>query len=255
MRPRPILSGVVALALILPGVAFAQSATDLMAQIAALMQQINALQTHMGTTPSAGTPASTAPSAALSGHVTAGVACPVFTRSLMRGLRGDDVLALQQFLASDGLLASDAQTGYFGALTEAAVKEWQTTYKVVSGGTPATTGWGVVGPRTAHVIDLNCAAHTETVTAGAPTQTGAAQCPAAPRPSTICAGSWHAVPGEGGCTAYWQCVVPISGATATTTAVPAPISCPVNPHPSTACSGSWHAAIDAQGCTTSWQCI
>jgi hypothetical protein len=47
-------------------------------------------------------------------------------------------------------------SGYFGALTEKAVQRWQAKYNVVSSGSPATTGYGVVGPRTAAAIALLC---------------------------------------------------------------------------------------------------
>ena len=47
-------------------------------------------------------------------------------------------------------------SGYYGALTQAAVQRWQLKYNIVGSGTPASTGYGVVGPRTAAAIALLC---------------------------------------------------------------------------------------------------
>lgn len=70
-----------------------------------------------------------------------------FIRDLSLGMRGDDVLALQQFLADEGYYTGIVG-GYFGELTQTAVQAYQRVHGIVSGGTPATTGYGAVGPRT-----------------------------------------------------------------------------------------------------------
>jgi Putative peptidoglycan binding domain len=106
----------------------------LQAQIQALLAQITALKGN-----------AVAPATSLT-SVTA--SCPNLTRNLSRGSRGNDVTRLQQFLISQNLIAPDSATGFFGALTEAAVKQWQTSNGVVISGTPATTGYGAVGPKT-----------------------------------------------------------------------------------------------------------
>lgn len=83
--------------------------------------------------------------------------CPLIGRSLKRGSSGDDVMRLQQFLARDsGIYPEGLATGYYGALTEAAVRRWQVKYNIVSSGTPESTGYGVVGPRTASAIAILC---------------------------------------------------------------------------------------------------
>ncbi len=74
--------------------------------------------------------------------------CPALLHNLWRGSRGGDVSTLQNFLISAGLLANGSVTGYFGALTEHAVQSWQSAHGVVTGGSPSTTGYGFVGPRT-----------------------------------------------------------------------------------------------------------
>jgi peptidoglycan hydrolase-like protein with peptidoglycan-binding domain len=59
------------------------------------------------------------------------------------------VAALQQFLAEDpSLYPEGTVSGYFGALTEAAVQRFQARYGIVSSGSAATTGYGAIGPKT-----------------------------------------------------------------------------------------------------------
>lgn len=72
-----------------------------------------------------------------------------FIKALQRGSRGEDVKQLQEFLKQysdtypEGLV-----TGYFGSLTETAVQRFQTKFQIVSSGSPVTTGYGLVGPKT-----------------------------------------------------------------------------------------------------------
>ena len=74
--------------------------------------------------------------------------CPNLYRNLSFGSRGQDVIELQTFLIAETDLAPGNNTGYFGRLTEGAVKSWQAKNGVVSSGSAATTGYGAVGPRT-----------------------------------------------------------------------------------------------------------
>ena len=82
--------------------------------------------------------------------------CPNLARNLSFGSRGQDVTELQTFLIAEGDLAAGNNTGYFGRMTEAAVKSWQAKNGVVSSGTPSTTGFGAVGPRTRAKIASLC---------------------------------------------------------------------------------------------------
>ena len=68
-------------------------------------------------------------------------------RSLSSGFSGSDVIALQDKLIARGYLASGKNTGYFGSLTEAAVKKFQCEVGIICSGTRAS-GYGVYGPRT-----------------------------------------------------------------------------------------------------------
>lgn len=83
-------------------------------------------------------------------------ACAVFARTLARGASGEDVSRLQNFLHGTGDLDADNATGFFGSSTEAAVKHWQTRIGVIASGTPNTTGFGALGPKTRGAIVANC---------------------------------------------------------------------------------------------------
>jgi peptidoglycan hydrolase-like protein with peptidoglycan-binding domain len=63
-----------------------------------------------------------------------------FTLNLRFGMRNNDVTELQKVLVAAGFLKIDAPTGYFGPLTLAAVKAYQTAHGISS--------TGFVGPLT-----------------------------------------------------------------------------------------------------------
>lgn len=146
---RKLLASASLVALLSPAAVSAATAEELAAQIQALLNQVTALQQQTG---SAQTTTSTAAAAG------AGVLeCPYTSRVLKKGSTGADVTRLQQFLATDPAIYPDAQiTGYYGALTEAAVKRFQCKNKLVCDGTPESTGYGVTGPRTASLLALQC---------------------------------------------------------------------------------------------------
>ena len=109
---------------------------SLLAQINTIQASIVALQNGGSTQTSQTT------------YVSSGGSCPALTQLLSRGSTGADVVQLQQYLIAQGDLAASNDTGYFGPLTEAAVQKWQAAHGIVSSGTPDTTGYGVVGPKT-----------------------------------------------------------------------------------------------------------
>lgn len=135
-----------------PSFASAATAAELQAQAQALLLQVAALQAQLGGQST--TPVTT---------VTSSANCPLIGRVLKRGSSGDDVTRLQRFLAVDPSIYPEGQiTGYYGALTEAAVMRWQVRYNIVSSGTAETTGYGVTGPRTAAAISLQCSTASTT---------------------------------------------------------------------------------------------
>ena len=69
------------------------------------------------------------------------------TRSLSLGMSGSDVTALQDKLISLGYLASGKNTGYFGSLTDAALKKFQCDKGVICTNA-GVSGYGIYGPRT-----------------------------------------------------------------------------------------------------------
>jgi len=83
--------------------------------------------------------------------------CPNLTRDLSIGAQGGDVASLQLFLATDhyGQYLAGV-SGYFDQATQDAVERYQSGYGVVSGGSPATTGYGRVGPGTRASIAAVC---------------------------------------------------------------------------------------------------
>lgn len=72
--------------------------------------------------------------------------------TLSRGAKGPDVSELQRFLIQQGYLAAGNDSGFFDAATEMAVQKWQSSHGLVSQGSPETTGYGAVGPRTKAAI-------------------------------------------------------------------------------------------------------
>ena len=71
------------------------------------------------------------------------------TTELDYGERGEDVTELQTYLSTNSAIyPSGLVTGYFGPLTQAGVQRFQVSQGIVSSGTPSTTGYGRVGPRT-----------------------------------------------------------------------------------------------------------
>lgn len=116
---------------------------SLRAQIQQLQQQIAQLLKSQGTTVSSGDDTSANASEPLP-------ACPqlYLSRTLSLRMSGEGVRSLQDFLISQGFLAAGNNTGYFGSLTEAAVKALQTREGIES--------IGIVGRLTRAAIVAHC---------------------------------------------------------------------------------------------------
>lgn len=131
------------------------SVSQIQAQIQALLAEVNQLQAALRGTGSVSVPVTPLPTVTVPSGSSSN--CPLIGRVLRRGSTGDDVSRLQRFLASDSSIYPEGEiTGYYGGLTEAAVKRWQTKFNIVSSGDAETTGFGMVGPRTAAAIALQC---------------------------------------------------------------------------------------------------
>ncbi len=134
-------------AALIPLITFA--ATDvqtLLTQIQALQAQTVALQQ----------------ASAIGASYSSAATCDLPSRSLRRGLSGDDVSRLQQFLARDSSIYPEGiVSGYFGILTERAVQRWQARNEIVTSGIPAITGFGVVGPRTLAAMQTGWCLHSQ----------------------------------------------------------------------------------------------
>jgi fibronectin type 3 domain-containing protein len=96
----------------------------------------------MATTPTTTSPVAPTP------IVTPATPSFTFTTNLRYGIRSAAVTALQNFLISQNDLGASYNTGFYGSLTQAAVRQFQCVESIVCSGSPATTGWGSVGPRT-----------------------------------------------------------------------------------------------------------
>ncbi|MDO8548096.1 MAG: glycosyl hydrolase family 18 protein [bacterium] len=74
-------------------------------------------------------------------------------RSLSLGLSGNDVQALQTQLIAKGYLEAGKATGYFGPLTDAAVKKFQCDQSIICSG-DSISGYGIAGPRTQAALGI-----------------------------------------------------------------------------------------------------
>lgn len=80
----------------------------------------------------------------------------ILTKVIKVGASSSEIKILQQFLNSDpdtkiaesGAGAPGKETNYFGLLTTKAIQKFQKKYGIVSSGTPTTTGYGSLGPKT-----------------------------------------------------------------------------------------------------------
>ena len=81
---------------------------------------------------------------------------PIFAKILNPGNISSNVKRLQQVLNSDpdtkvavsGAGSSGKETTYFGSATTKALQKFQCKYNIVCSGTPKTTGYGNLGPKT-----------------------------------------------------------------------------------------------------------
>ena len=94
------------------------------------------------------------------------------SRSLVLGLSGSDVIALQHALISRGHLAAGYATGYFGPLTLAAVKKFQCDQAIICANA-TVEGYGIAGPRTQGALGVGGASVPKLFNGNPATVTGA----------------------------------------------------------------------------------
>jgi hypothetical protein len=109
--------------------------------------------------------ASTSPATSTPPVPPALVACAPFTRTILPAKNPSEIDAtgqverLQKILAKDKTVYPEGLvTGYFGPATLRAVQAFQKKNAIVSSGTPETTGYGAIGPRTAKALLALCSA-------------------------------------------------------------------------------------------------
>lgn len=126
-----IIAGVVALGVMAPAVAFAQTPTTTSANVQAILAQIQALETQIA--------ALRAQHKALMEQQS--TALQTLVQTMKEGSTGDQVAVLQALLALDpSIYPEGTVSGYFGRLTAEAVKRYQRKHGIDS--------LGVVGPKT-----------------------------------------------------------------------------------------------------------
>ncbi len=180
---RTLYKSIAIIVLLLAPAAVAAQTVD----TAALLAQIQQLQAQIAAQLTAGSSSSAVtPPQSQSGG---GGNCVALDSTLQKGDSGDDVTDLQNFLIKEGLLDTNA-TGFFGTLTETAVKEWQ--------GSHGISPIGIVGPATRLAMG-NCGGSSST---GAPLVSN--QCPTVSKPANCANGISVQL---NGCTVGWQCTV------------------------------------------------
>ncbi|MBI4093616.1 peptidoglycan-binding protein [Candidatus Kaiserbacteria bacterium] len=139
---------------------------------------------------------------------TSAIYCPSLSQTLSFGssdprtVPRSQVTELQKFLSNFyDLNPGDYVTGYFGRLTRDNVRRFQCEKMRICSGDEATTGWGVVGPRTRAKIRAVC-----NVPVPIPTPSSSA-CVNPLQPSLSCDGKWEKFFNKDKCHIGWTCVV------------------------------------------------
>lgn len=180
-----------------PAPLVAQSIDALQAQIATLLAQIQSLQAKINAL------SDTAPTT----QASTDSVCKLLTRDLQSGSSGDDVRVLQQKLAEDSSVYPEKLiTGYFGALTAAAIERFKGN--ILRGSAPISER-GRLGPESRRLFIARwCATPALTPDTGASTALCTLAAPPLPRES--CAGSWEKIQTLG-CHIGWRCNAPVLG--------------------------------------------
>ncbi|MCB9814987.1 peptidoglycan-binding protein [Candidatus Nomurabacteria bacterium] len=157
MNLRKIITTIITLVLItcsytiLSPVTNANSEAVSIDQIEGLLEQITKLQTLL-----------------VQIQQTNDVICTQLSNSLYLGSTdkntSGEVSKLQQYLSQTGHYKYGEITGYYGPVTQEAVRAWQSEKGIISYGNPETTGFGLIGPATRKSISMNCITSSPTKT-------------------------------------------------------------------------------------------
>lgn len=168
---KKLLVGAFFLVLCVPITIHAATASELRAQIEAILAQIAFLQQQTTTALPVSVP-STYQQPTYIQPVSNNTGtfqysrCPDLQYNLERGdtdaQKAVEITMLQRFLAQDTTLYPEAQvTGFYGPATERAVQRFQVRHGIVSYGDYQATGYGRVGPRTRWAIKNSCGTQTQ----------------------------------------------------------------------------------------------
>ncbi len=137
-----MVNAVIAMLFAIPFFAHADQISDLQGTVRVLQEQLAAIQQRNMRSGTIAVP-------------TVSVSCESITSSLDVGSKGQGVTELQTFLAAVGFFSHEV-TGYYGPVTMAAVQQFQKNIGIASAGTPSSTGYGRVGPKTLAAIQGQC---------------------------------------------------------------------------------------------------
>lgn len=149
---RYVVSVFIAVLVAVPVFAHAQT-LDIASQISSLTQLIAQLQARMQTTSTASPAARTVTLEQKTGGWSRCLNYPMNIKLGYFDTSGDPgpIKLLQMYLASTGDFSGEP-SGYYGSVTQKAMQSWQRQNGVVSSGTPESTGYGVLGPKTREAL-------------------------------------------------------------------------------------------------------
>ena len=146
--------GIAVAASLIAGPALAQAASLTQAQISAITNLLSSFGADSSVIANVQSVLEDS-SASTSSVVQPSSSCATLSGDIGEGDQGQNVSDLQDFLKQDSSIYPEGVvTGYFGHLTEEAIQRFQEKHDIVATGTPDTTGFGIVGPRTREEIDL-----------------------------------------------------------------------------------------------------
>lgn len=187
----------------------------LLSEMQSLKAEVATLKSELVATPSSPSTSLISPSVSENSVVSTvnqSSTIPTFDHSFARGTRGEDVRALQEYLAQDpNIYPEGLVTGYFGPNTESAVSRWQKKYGIDS--------TGYIGPLTmAKFQELKQGQPQQQLQSQIPSQdrTNRNACPEMPSVVSCPAGQEKRMTYQSAaCGAYFTCVSVGSMATST----------------------------------------